>query len=33
VYYRAYPTATVRDVKAALKLRTAWTAVLDALNE
>ncbi len=33
VYYRAYPAATVRDVKAALKLRTAWTAVLDALNE
>jgi hypothetical protein len=30
VYYRAYPTATVRDVKAGLKLRTAW---LDALNE
>jgi hypothetical protein len=33
VYYRAYPTATVREVKSALKLRTAWTAVLDASNE
>ncbi len=33
VYYRAYPTATVREVKSALKLRSAWTAVLDASNE
>jgi hypothetical protein len=33
VYYRAYPTATVREVKSALRLRTAWTAVLDASNE
>ena len=33
VYYRAYPTATVGEVKSALKLRKAWTAVLDASNE
>jgi len=33
VYYRAYPMATVRQVRAALKLKTTWNALLDALNE
>jgi hypothetical protein len=33
VYYRAYPTATVRDVKSALRLKQAWSALLDTLNE
>ena len=33
VYYRAYPTATVRDVKSALRLKQAWLALLDALNQ
>jgi hypothetical protein len=33
VYYRAYPTATVRDVKSALRLKQAWLALLDTLNE
>jgi hypothetical protein len=33
VYYRAYPMARVREVKSALKLRKAWTDVLDASNE
>jgi hypothetical protein len=33
VYYRAYPTAKVREVKSALKLRKAWTDMLDASNE
>jgi hypothetical protein len=33
VYYRAYPRATVKQVKAALKLRTAMNGVLAALNE
>lgn len=33
VYYRAYPRATVKQVKAALTVRTALNAVLAALNE
>jgi hypothetical protein len=33
VYYRAYPTATVRDVKSALRLKQAWLSLLDTLNE
>jgi hypothetical protein len=33
VYYRAYPRATVRQVKAALKLKTAMNGLLNALNE
>ena len=33
VYYRAYPTATVRDVKSALRLKQAWLGLLDTLNE
>ena len=33
VYYRAYPRATVRDVKSALRLKEAWLALLDTLNE
>jgi hypothetical protein len=33
VYYRAYPMATVQQVKAALKLKDALYAVLAALNE
>jgi hypothetical protein len=33
VYYRAYPTATVRDVKSALRLKQTWLALLDTLNE
>lgn len=33
VYYRAYPTATVQQVKAGLKLKDAMLAVLAVLNE
>lgn len=33
VYYRAYPTATVQQVKAALKLKDALNTVLAVLNE
>lgn len=33
VYYRAYPMATVQQVKAALKLKDALNTVLAALNE
>ncbi len=33
VYYRAYPRATVRDVKSALRLKEAWLTLLDTLNE
>jgi hypothetical protein len=33
VYYRAYPQATVKQVKAALKLKKAMNAVNAALNE
>ncbi len=33
VYYRAYPTATVRQVKAALKLKEAANNLLAVLNE
>jgi hypothetical protein len=33
VYYRAYPRATVKQVKAGLKLKTAMNGVLAALNE
>lgn len=33
VYYRAYPTATVRQVKAGLKLKDALNTVLAVLNE
>ncbi|MGH3887902.1 MAG: hypothetical protein ACRDSZ_15285 [Pseudonocardiaceae bacterium] len=33
VYYRAYPMATVRQVKAALKLKDALNNVLAVLNE
>lgn len=33
VYYRAYPTATVQQVRAALKLKAAVTELLHALNE
>lgn len=33
VYYRAYPTATVRQVRAALKLKATMNALLDALND
>lgn len=33
VYYRAYPQATVRQVRSALKLKATWTALLDALND
>jgi hypothetical protein len=33
VYYRAYPAATVRQVKAALKLKEAMNGLLAALNE
>ena len=33
VYYRAYPVATVRQVRSALKLRSTWSALLDALND
>ena len=33
VYYRAYPHATSRQVKAALKLKAAMNGVLAAMNE
>ena len=33
VYYRAYPQATVQQVKSALRLRTAMNGLLAALNE
>jgi hypothetical protein len=33
VYYRAYPQATVKQVKSALRLRTAMNHLLAALNE
>ncbi len=33
VYYRAYPMATVRQVRSALRLKAATTTVLDMLNE
>lgn len=33
VYYRAYPRATAKQVKAALKLKTAMNGLLAALNE
>jgi hypothetical protein len=33
VYYRAYPMATVKQVRAALKLKDAMNTLLDALNE
>ncbi len=33
VYYRAYPMATVRQVRSALRLKAATTAMLDMLNE
>jgi hypothetical protein len=33
VYYRAYPQATVKQVKSALRLRTAMNGLLAALNE
>jgi hypothetical protein len=33
VYYRAYPHATARQVKAALKLKAAMNGVLAAMNE
>lgn len=33
VYYRAYPTATVKQVKAALKLKDAVDKLLTVLNE
>ena len=33
VYYRAYPQATVQQVKFALRLRTAMDSLLAALNE
>jgi hypothetical protein len=33
VYYRAYPMATVRQVKSALRLKAATITVLDMLNE
>ena len=33
VYYRAYPRATVKQVRAALKVRAALNGVLAALNE
>ncbi len=33
VYYRAYPNATVREIKSALRLKQAWLSVLDASSE
>lgn len=33
VYYRAYPQATVKQVKTALRLQTAMNGLLAALNE
>ena len=33
VYYRAYPTATVQQVRAALKLKATMNTLLDVLNE
>ena len=33
VYYRAYPNATVRQVKSALKLKATVNTLLDLLNE
>jgi hypothetical protein len=33
VYYRAYPQATVQQVKSALQLRAAMNGLLAALNE
>jgi hypothetical protein len=33
VYYRAYPTATVRQVRSALKLKATMNALLDVLND
>ena len=33
VYYRAYPAATVRQVRSALRLKAAMTTLLHALND
>jgi hypothetical protein len=33
VYYRAYPTATVREVRSALRFKEGWRVLMDELNE
>ncbi len=33
VYYRAYPTATVRQVQSALRLKQAWAVLVDEIND
>ena len=33
VHYRAYPMASVRQVKSALRLKKTWLALVDELNE